>query len=77
VNEQGSENAPYTAPMMSNASAALRNPVITALRLAGTADIAAARRRHAREPNRPLNHLQDHVATVPRPWPPLGSRVVD
>jgi predicted transposase YbfD/YdcC len=34
--------------------AALRNLVITALRLAGTTNIAAALRRHAREPHRPL-----------------------
>jgi predicted transposase YbfD/YdcC len=35
--------------------AALRNFVITALRLAGYTNIAAALRRHAREPHRPLN----------------------
>ena len=34
--------------------AALRNLVITALRLAGVTNIAAALRRHAREPHRPL-----------------------
>jgi predicted transposase YbfD/YdcC len=34
--------------------AALRNFVITALRLAGVTNIAAALRRHAREPHRPL-----------------------
>ena len=34
--------------------AALRNLVITALRLAGTTNIAAALRHHARDPHRPL-----------------------
>jgi hypothetical protein len=34
--------------------AALRNLVITALRLAGATNIAAALRRHARDPHRPL-----------------------
>ena len=34
--------------------AALRNLVITALRLAGTTNIAAALRHHARNPQRPL-----------------------
>jgi predicted transposase YbfD/YdcC len=35
--------------------AALRNLVITALRLAGYTNIAAALRHHARDPHRPLN----------------------
>ena len=34
--------------------AALRNLVITALRLAGVTNIAAALRHHARDPHRPL-----------------------
>jgi hypothetical protein len=34
--------------------AALRNVVITALRLAGTANIAKALRHHARDPHHPL-----------------------
>jgi hypothetical protein len=34
--------------------AALRNLVITALRLAGVTNIAAALRHHARNPQRPL-----------------------
>ena len=34
--------------------AALRNLVITALRLNGVINIAAALRRHARDPHRPL-----------------------
>jgi hypothetical protein len=34
--------------------AALRNLVITALRLAGVTNIAAALRHHARDPYRPL-----------------------
>jgi hypothetical protein len=49
--------------------AALRNLVITALRLNGVINIAAALRRHARDPHRPLaRHLQDHLTTSPRPW---------
>jgi hypothetical protein len=38
--------------------ASLRNLVISILRLAGVTNIAAALRRHSRNPTRPLNTLR-------------------
>lgn len=46
--------APRSAPVTAQFMVALRNLVITALRLAGHTNIAAALRHHAREPHRPL-----------------------
>jgi hypothetical protein len=51
--------------------AALRNLVITALRLAGTTNIAAALRHHARNPHHPLATYK--IATLPQPWFPPAS----
>jgi hypothetical protein len=42
--------------------ASLRTLVITMLRLAGAASIAAALRYHARRPSRPLTHLPAHAS---------------
>src|SRR5579859_1687524 len=54
--------------------ASLRNLVITILRLAGAASIAAASRYHARRPSRPLQTIMNCPPDVPRPWHPVPGR---
>ena len=50
--------------------AALRNLVITILRLAGAASIAAALRHHSRHPSRPLQTIMKCLPTLPGPEAP-------
>lgn len=47
--------------------AALRNLVVTALRLAGVTNIAAAATPPRPRPAPPACHLQDHVTSLPQP----------
>jgi predicted transposase YbfD/YdcC len=48
--------------------APLRSPAISLLHLDGHANIAAANRHHARDPQRTLRLLQTSRTTLPRPW---------
>ncbi|HEV7831044.1 MAG TPA: hypothetical protein VGP04_19830 [Pseudonocardiaceae bacterium] len=45
-----------------------QNLAVTALRLSGATNIAAALHHHARDTHRPLAHQQNHAATLPGPW---------